>query len=248
VVQRDELAQRLREASSAKVVMLKCKSILGLTSNNLMWLVNYRDQTGNIATIKARNVCDATGRRSVVGRLLGSRRISLDNLCCAAAPVADLGAVGTWTEAVSNGWWNVCANTHLGTLSFYSTPKILRAAAGDLKSLLAQTRHIRRQISLNETARTRVQFCGSSLLSPCAGPGWFATGDAAMTVQPLASAGISKALRDAQCALRTIDTGGGEYDQRYQQEFAGFSKSIKAQYQSERRWKESEFWKHPFKA
>lgn len=221
---------------------VNCKSIVALTRSGGTWCVVYRDPAGSLGTIATRNVCDATGRRSAIGRLLGARRVNLDNLCCAAVPVPGFSLVGTWTEAVSNGWWNLCSDGTQGTLAFYSAPKILKTAIQDLKRLLAETKEMQRMICLDHPWGTRIRICSSSFLSPCAGPGWFAVGDAAMTTQPLASAGIGKALRDSRLALRLMETDGTEYSRRYHQEFADYAKSLAAQYKLERRWKDSEFW------
>jgi flavin-dependent dehydrogenase len=150
--------------------------------------------------------------------------------------------VGTWTEAVANGWWNLCSDGKCATLAFYSTPKILRACVAELNDLLDETKEMKRIVSVNGRTKSRVHVCTSSILTPCAGPRWFAVGDAAMTIQPLASSGITKALRDSQLAVDALESDGGEYDQRYQQEFADYVKSLSAQYGLERRWARSDFW------
>jgi flavin-dependent dehydrogenase len=243
IVQRDELAAQLRARTHEIATIMPCKSLITLTREGEMWLVSYRDREGSSRMIKTSNVCDASGRRSAVGRLLGSKRIRFDNLSCAAASIAHFNKVGTWTEAVSNGWWNLCSDGRCATLAFYSSPENLRNAGRDLNEALAETKEMRRLVTLNGQAGARVHLCGSSLLVPCAGPSWFAVGDAAMTLQPLASAGVTKALRDSELAARAFDTDGREYSRRYEMEFGDYSARLLQHYNLETRWPTSDFWK-----
>jgi len=244
VVQRNALADQIRGRAMEKAVLQRCKSILTLARGDGMWTASYRDHEGVVRSIEAKNICDATGRRGAVGRLLGARRINLDKLCCMSVSIVDFKKVGTWTEATSNGWWNLCSDGNKTTLAFYSLPNLFRNAGRTFETFFVETQEMRRMISITNHSAPRVLVCGSSILAPCAGPGWFAVGDAAMTVQPLASAGIAKALRDSQLALKVLETDGLEYYSRYRQEFADYSKSLSAQYELEGRWKESDFWKH----
>jgi flavin-dependent dehydrogenase len=242
IVQRDELAKEIRTRAKKSAAIVQCKSIIALTRNGGNWLISYRDLEGKVREIKARNVCDATGRRSTVGRNLGSMRIARDSLCCAAVSITGFKKVGTWTEAVSNGWWNLCSDGECATLAFYSTPRSLRTAVRDLMGLLAETNEMQRLVAFDGQARAFVHVCGSSLLTPCAGPNWLAVGDAAMTLQPLASAGIAKALRDSQLAVNAIGSDGQDFNRRCEMEFDDYSAILLKHYGLETRWPSSDFW------
>jgi flavin-dependent dehydrogenase len=69
-----------------------------------------------------------------------------------------------------------------------------------------------------------------------------AVGDAAWSAQPLASAGIAKALRDAGSAVKVLEGGTAEYQQFQTAEFNSYRSQLKQHYSLEPRWGGSPFW------
>jgi len=243
ITSRRELAIQIRDAASKFATVLNCKSNLGVTRNNENWEITFFDALGVSRLVLAKHICDATGRRSAVGRAIGAHRKSFDHLCCLSVSVSDANHIGTFTEAVSNGWWNLCSDGVRGTLGFYSTPRIIKQLKGDLRNLFAKTNELRKVVSVRDDSKAGVSICDSSLLSPCAGRGWFAVGDAAATFQPITSTGIAKALRDARNVLSATENHGDQYSDQYATEFQGYLKELQIQYGFENRWRGSEFWK-----
>lgn len=239
---RRDLANQLREAAGKCARIATCKANSVVIRKRQLWEIEYRDERGVSTILSAQTICDATGRRSAVGRAQGAFRKSFDTLCCAAVSAIDVSRIGTFTEAVSNGWWNLCSDGVRGTLTFYSNPHFVKNVKGDLRGLLEETKELKRLASVGHGSIVHVSVCDSSLLSPCAGPGWFAVGDAAATFQPITSVGTAKALRDAQIALSVMNTDGKEYDRRYANEFSNYLAQLKSQYELEQRWANSAFW------
>jgi 2-polyprenyl-6-methoxyphenol hydroxylase-like FAD-dependent oxidoreductase len=60
-------------------------------------------------------------------------------------------------------------------------------------------------------------------------------GDAAMTMQPLASAGVGKALRDAQFVVRALTGSPREYEAYQRREFGSYLRQLEAHYALESR-------------
>jgi flavin-dependent dehydrogenase len=211
------------------------------------WDVGYETTLGGHHWLKTKYLVDGTGRASVIGRRLGAQRIIHDQLFCISVSLHDPGIVGTWTESTSDGWWNLCCIQEEGTLSFYSTARIIREAKRDIADSFYETSQLHRLLPTLALGRNSVRPCGSSQLVPCAGPGWVSVGDAASTLQPLASAGVSKALRDARMVRRALEDEPADYDRFQLAEFRLYVRQLAQHYALEKRWTTDPFWKthHP---
>lgn len=197
---------------------------------------------GGHRRLTARYLVDATGRASVIGRRLGSVRMNLDDLFCVSASVSEPNMVGTWTESTPHGWWNLCCTRERGTLSFFSAAKTIRETKEDITAGLYDTHNLRHLLPVPRLGKIKIRCCGSSRMVPCAGPGWISVGDAASTLQPLASAGISKALRDARFGRRALERDSGDYDRFQRAQFKSYARQLGQQYALEKRWPQSPFW------
>ena len=153
-----------------------------------------------------------------------------------AVEVVEPMVAGTWTESAPAGWWNLSSLPEKGTLSFYSSALVVQEAKTEFVAQFEKTKHLRSLISTREFLNPTVRLCGSSFLVPCAGPGWFAVGDAAWTLQPLASAGIAKALRDAQIVRQSLEQESSRYDRFQRVEFDAYLRQLKQHYSMEKRW------------
>ena len=197
---------------------------------------------GGDRRLTARYLVDATGRASVIGRRLGSVRLNLDDLFCVSASVSEPDIVGTWTESTPHGWWNLCCTRERGTLSFFSAANAIRETKEDITAGLYDTHNVRHLLPVPRLGEIKIRPCGSSRMVPCAGPGWISVGDAASTLQPLASAGVSKALRDARFVRRALEHDSGDYDRFQRAEFKSYVRQLAQHYALERRWPQNTFW------
>jgi flavin-dependent dehydrogenase len=242
IVQRAAIAQQLRERvveTGARLLTVRATPILA--RNASCWGVRYKEANGFQRVLVARHIVDASGRAAVAARLIGARRESTDNLCCLSVSVRDPRCIGVWTESVANGWWNLCSDGNEATLSFFSSPQIVRQAKHDVPQQFSKIKHLTKLIIPSQFGPALTRACGSSILDPCAGPGWIAIGDAAMTFQPLASAGIAKALMDAAETREALDQPE-PYTRSQKTKFHDYVRQLKCEYNMERRWREAPFW------
>jgi flavin-dependent dehydrogenase len=242
IICREQLGHQMRLNAKKHSTFVATTSMPAISRVGKKWVVSCNGLDGHTQSFEADFLCDATGRPSAIGRLLGAQRKNADNLCCALMAVEGTKEAGVWTESVANGWWNLCSNGAKGTLGFYSASNIIRIENRNLIACLNQTKQVRRFFSSQNMSPSRVHHCNSSLLVPCAGPGWVAVGDAAMAVQPLASAGVAKALRDADLACSAFGSDGQAYSLQRQVEFKEYLEQLSQQYRRESRWRASEFW------
>ena len=165
-------------------------------------------------TVAARMVVDATGRGARIARQIGAHRTQLDQLVCAGRtleidveePAGDTMLEDTMLEAAPHGWWYAAPLPGAGGVRrrmvacFTDAPTAAALALGTADGwteTVAATRHVRGLLQRAQPGPVRVVTAASQCLSPCAGPGWVAVGDAALAVDPLSSGGIPFALRTA---------------------------------------------------
>jgi len=243
IVDRTRLAESIRgRASECGVQTFERGTPLELDRLNEQWSVRF--QTPGLARdyiLQSPFIVDATGRSAVIGRRLGSRRTNADELFCISYCLEGPQRIGTWTESTPNGWWNVCSHLDQCTFSFHSTATIIRKARLDISPYLREASHLNDLFPNPKLNNPRIRMCSSSRLSPCAGNGWLAVGDAAWTVQPLASAGVAKALRDARMAAGELHHNPITYDRFQATEFESYLLRLRQHYSLEQRWR-TPFW------
>lgn len=150
----------------------------GIAGPPLAWRV----ATGDGQELRARFAIDATGRPAHLARRLGAQ------LCLGAPLVARTFFLPAHPrpqlviEATASGWWYALPMRHCGTAGFVSEagtppemPRLLPIPGGC-------------------PPRAKTWDARNSRLSPCAGPGWLAAGDAAAAFDPVASQGLFNAL------------------------------------------------------
>jgi flavin-dependent dehydrogenase len=111
-----------------------------------------------------------------------------------------------------------------------------------------RTRHISELMSAYRfsDARPTVVLADSAVLSAAAGPGWFAVGDAAASMDPLASTGIIDALKSAQIAARALlsdETRVEDYSRLISNTHSQNLRLRSHYHQMEGRWPDSDFWR-----
>ncbi|MBL1101525.1 NAD(P)/FAD-dependent oxidoreductase [Streptomyces coffeae] len=210
-------------------------------------------------------IVDATGRRAVIGRRRAVR-LRQDRLV-AAFVVLDRRLPGacsgrsadqelrTIVEAAPAGWWYT-VRVPAGRLVAYLTDidlvgTDLRTSAGFLDRA-ARTRHVRLRLDgydLTRPAVPRWSPAHGLRLTPPAGPGWVAAGDAALAVDPLSSQGILTAMHTGAWAGQVVDlclsgqTGAiAAYCAFVDRVVDAYHQHHAESYRHERRWEGAPFW------
>jgi len=234
VLEGSELARRLRErARTAGVAVLRSDRRFDLARTPDGWRLQGLDAVSRARNqITSHHIVDGTGRSAALGRRLGARRVSYDRRVSVSVAIRPCGVAGTWTETVAFGWWNVCSSGLQGTATFVASPETIQHTRGRLRDAFGQTAHLSELFELAE-ADPVLRPSGSSRLLPCAGPGWWAVGDAAWTAQPLASCGIAKSLADAH-QFSIAASQAATYDVLQSERFKRYLKELKSQYDAGR--------------
>lgn len=252
-----ELAEVAREAGTEWRVSTR---VTRVARDGDRWMVLTDSPGGNVATDF---VIDATGRRAIVARRLGVRRVYFDRLVGAAAvlsgpaPTEAPGLVSL-VEAVPDGWW-YSAPLPGGRLTVLfmtdaDLPAVEVARTPDgWRRLLAGTRHTARRVAdgrYDGPPEVRVATAATGRLAACSGDGWAAVGDAAATFDPLSSHGIYSALAGGYDAGRAVaEAVGGQaakleaYSDALEKTFAEYLSLRGMHYWAERRWPGSTFWR-----
>ena len=219
------------------------------------------DCAGHAETVFADYVIDAGGRGSPIARRLGARRRALDRLICVwvqgtvARPEQFAGI--TYVEAEPDGWWYTAPLPDRRRVLAFHTDGDLPAAreARHSGDLLARAATCHELSAVLEAAGFRAEKqCGvsaahSAVLEPCAGPGWVAIGDAAISFDPLSAQGLLNAMFTALAAAEMLDRhfhGDGNardhYPQVIENIYEAYFRHLSTHYQAERRWRDSIFW------
>jgi flavin-dependent dehydrogenase len=236
IVEQSLLAHRLRQrAVSQGAELIDLLRDPSAHRSGQLWTVQWISGS-DFEEAQCRYLIDATGRRAFLARKQGARQLAVDDLFAISLPICKAPAAGIWTESAANGWWNACCGQTQGTLSFYGTAISLRECRRSLREHYKQTRLSTLLPTLADTHRVHIRACGSTRLVPAAGDGWIAVGDSAWTLQPLASAGISKALHDGARAAQGLLEPAEAYDQLQRTEFNGYLTHLREHYALEERW------------
>jgi flavin-dependent dehydrogenase len=161
-------------------------------------------------------VIDATGRSARIARAFGARRERADRLVAVFREAAVEGS-STAVVAYENGW----SYSAPGITAFVTDADLLPKLPG------------------------RVTDASTSWLDRLAGPGWAATGDAAVAFDPLSSQGIVTAIVMGREAGRLAagEITAEEYDEEYASVLDEHLALRGAYYGLERRWPEAAFWR-----
>lgn len=209
---------------------------------------------------------DATGRRAVIARKMGVKRILEDRLIAfyALFEADESGDEDSMTliEAVANGWWYTALLPSGKRIVVFFTEgntriaKQAQSTAGFLELLGASIHLTRRLAAFNYLPVTAPQGTGadSSRLEKFYGENWLAVGDAATAFDPLSSQGMLTALYGGLKAGEAINarlagkTGQLEqYGAQLTSVFEYYLQQRKQYYAREQRWEKEPFWqsRHP---
>jgi flavin-dependent dehydrogenase len=208
----------------------------------------------------ARVVIDATGRAGTVARWHGARRRVHDRLICTHAVFGRgeraAAARRTLVEAVEDGWWYATPVPGGGALAaLFGDASTFRARGyrrrGAWHEALQRTLHVFAYVDRPRPPDAlEVSAVTPHCLDRPVGRDWIAIGDAACSLDPLASAGITLALRDG---LRAADAVKHHLDgdplalqahaRDVRRRFAQHLRERGGFYDLRHRWPDSAFWR-----
>lgn len=252
----------LRAAAQARgAKLLTPADVKGVTRVGEGWRAEIGTPGGTVS-VRARFLVDATGKKAVIGRRLGARRTVLDRTVCgwvygAARP--DGGGAGcTFIESEADGWWYTAPLPGGKRVLAFHTDSDLAAAR-----VAARPSHLLHRSKTTATLRAILEACAfqpgddagftgaqSTALTPCAGDGWLAAGDAAFSMDPLSSRGLFNSLYTGLAAALTADahlSGSAsaipEYLAMAARIHGAYGQDLKAAYAMETRWQDQPFWR-----
>lgn len=199
---------------------------------------------------------DAGGRAAPIARKLGAKVCRYDRLVCrwSRGRAGPAGAGLTYVEAVEEGWWYSAPVPGGGRmLAFHTDADLSTAHRSDLLAMAAGSPGLAQMLAearFVPEGRSVLTAAHSAVLKPSTGRSWLATGDAALSFDPLSSQGILNALFTGRAAGRTAANylagshdGLGEYAALLAEIHADYRRQHRLWYGSETRWPDSAFWR-----
>lgn len=259
---RRRFEQWLRAAAKARgAELLISASLQELTRDGDRWLAVLKTRDGP-CRISANLIVDAAGRAAPIARKLGACLQVSDKLVCTWVYGRDRQNRGrgfTYVEAVEGGWWYTAPIPRSRrVLAFHTDADLLHKAQarGKRESLLERTRSVKALSELlscvgfaPETSE-ELTIAHSATLNACAGEGWLAVGDAAISFDPLSSQGLLNALftglagaEAAERFLRRKSTTLDEYSQIIRGIADSYHAHLNFYYATETRWPRAPFWR-----
>jgi flavin-dependent dehydrogenase len=230
------------------------------------WRLSLCSSAGKSRAVKARFLCDATGRARVLARSLGLKP-SVEGSLVGLVGYWDLPGVepgpdgyNTLVESLPNGWaYTIQLSRRLRLAGFMTDreqlPRNLRTQARQLYAqALQQTKHLPPRLrDAHWDGHVHIFAANPSLMSPCCGRDWLLVGDAASTLDPLCSQGVQKAIASALAAVPVIntlllhpervDSTIAFYCQRELSLFKNHLATLSRYYRREQRWQAQPFWR-----
>ena len=215
-----------------------------------------------VEPVQARLLVDATGRAATLAKRLGAKRRNADRLAAywltGAVDRETSGTAGFSTvESEPDGWWYSAPLANAGrVLAFHTDSDTVPAGARQTKPLMERALGlpglgpVLRRIGFHATTDVTVTAANSARLSPAAGVGWLAVGDAAISFDPLASRGLFNALYTGWTgAMSCHEVLTAEYP-----DFTGYLDDLErvwtlyrrhlgVVYDADPRWRDREFWR-----
>lgn len=219
--------------------------------------------SGGTLDVRARWLVDATGRAARVARRRGATRLLTDRLIALVASyTADPGAVAdedarTLVESAPGGWWySMLTPSRERLVAFVSDADLVdracRSSTSGFERAVEGTEQVSRLLRRHGYAlhaRPRNVDARSGELDRAVGDGWLAVGDAAWSVDPLSSQGMTNALYTGVQAGRAIDAalaGDGSPLAGYEAHLLRVRQAYRANlaevYAREPRWADHPFW------
>jgi flavin-dependent dehydrogenase len=234
--------------------------LIAVHRHNGAWRIRLQTPSGQREAV-SRFLIDAGGRAAPLASRLGARRRVEGRLVCrylyGTDQVPKSSAGFTFVEAVEDGWWYTAPfGGGRRVLAFHSDADLPAAyATSDPKVLLERARSRRELGAVLSDSRfvPGIEFgvtaAHSAILAPLAGSDWCATGDAALSFDPLSSQGLLNALFTGLAAAEAADrslcgdiSGLSDYCGTLDNIYGIYRQHLAHYYGAERRWARSPFW------
>jgi flavin-dependent dehydrogenase len=226
-----------------------------LKQTDVFWEIDTKNQQ-----FKANFVVDASGRNSKFSKAFGTSKITHDDLIGISRVLKpkqnqQLTESELLIESAPNGWWYSVQLPSGAVAATFMTSASLFSASGQNQEIfwmnqLCKGKHTSKKIAGYVTSgKTFTQSAKTQILQKITGKRWLAVGDAAMSYDPLSSAGILKGIRMGISAATKINdwTNGNadgldEYEQSCRKTFAEYLIKKEAYYALEKRFNDCPFW------
>lgn len=254
-----DLAMRCRDAG-AKILLSAV--LTSAAWKRTHWEITLRLPSGSIKLSPAL-IVDATGRRASFARsqgaaiLEGDQQIALVQFYPPIKAAEPSAGGRLLIETTENGWWYFAPLSLERSVAAYMTDADLLPRGGKKAlrewwiSQVRSTVHVKRKVVDRRGSESGllVRWARSQCLSPAAGKGWLAVGDAAHAFDPLASNGIAKGLESARqsadLVLRCLSGGENslrEHTERVAESYKEYRRMRRGYYLLETRWPSAQFW------
>lgn len=241
-----DLTRSLRDAGVEVLPVRRTPAVAGSANDWRLILDGGRQ-------IRAGYLVDATGRAATLAQGLGAavrRQGDLTGLALACSGAAAAGNAMLRVEGLPSGWAYAAPLSQERLVAVYLTD------ATSLPRRMSE-RRVFAEAALRAApligpllpddllrAAFRIAPAWSQRTTPCLGPGWAAIGDAAMAFDPLASAGLSKALLDIRELRRQLATPQdvAALGLRRAARYDGYLRALDSHYAAETRFADAAFW------
>ncbi|SRR6266446_1497846 len=255
----DRTLAELANATGARSVQGARVESIEVRKQGGWWL--QIDWLGQPLTACAQVLVDASGRRSVVARRLGAKRIATDRL---------IGCVGFFSrakpeikqpeamlvESAPDGWWySAPLSDERLVVAYMTDADLLAKLHGPLMLRLIELiggapRTAERLWPFDLDIAPRAFAANSSRLDRVWGKNWIAVGDSAMAFDPLSAQGVYRAMKSGLRAAQAIGgffSNGTEmlaaYASELSTEFDRYMLQRMHYYSTETRWAGKDFWR-----
>lgn len=220
------------------------------------WTVSLGSASATFA-LECDAIIDCSGRNAYFARKLGIERIVLDKQIAVVAVLSGEDVVDndltTTIEAARDGWWYTARIPGQRRVAvFFTDGSLLHdlrlRTSGGFVQMMRQSDHVRKFFDCGYENLENPFVCqaDTSYLTCSAGDGWCAAGDAAIALDPLASAGIVNAVNGGVAAARLVLAGFTDSEDftRANIEHARKDAAVRQSYYlMEKRWPSAPFWK-----
>jgi flavin-dependent dehydrogenase len=258
LIDRARFERRLRAVAMARGARLLAPARLRHVAHADRWRLTI-DYAGGRLDVQSRLLIDAGGRGSRLLAKFGGKKQPADRLVCAWARYAG-GPISpgiVHVEAEPDGWWYAAPlPSGVNVLAFHTDADLPAARALRSPAPLAARAEnlpmIGPLLRAASATRTAAGFCAANgaRLSQFAGRDWIATGDAAISFDPLAAQGIFNALYTGLAAAEAADRhlagdpqALSEYADGLRAIADTYEAHLAAWYGTVRRWVDCPFWR-----
>lgn len=260
-LQRPLFDNQLAEQAIALGVEIHYHYKLTQVSEKDRWLLTFLHDEQQIE-IASDFVVDASGQVAVFANQIGVVRNEVDKLFFMSVLINNPNEVVNHSciEAVENGWWYTAPQHDGKALLSFATDIINHKNNdfSDIATFLGQLNHtvwLKNQLppTIELSKSPRVDLARTAMLSVVRGERWLAIGDAASSYDPISSAGIGKALFQAETAARAIiekllnddEIVLNDYQYQVRADFMQFI-AIRNRFYQNQRFRDCDFWLRRF--